>query len=241
MFFDIMRAYSDDPTVKYSVAVTEDFQDIAETVYGQSLDYFFQEWIYGENYPKYTVNWSKSLVSGNTYQIDLNIIQNVNVNPSYFTMPIKIKVNTSSGDTVVTVFNDAQDQNFQFEVNGNPQTINFDYGNWILKDLLGVTNTEILPAPVEFSLEQNYPNPFNPGTTIKYTISSKGFVKLKVFNLLGKEVATLVNSEQEAGNYTVDFDASELRSGVYFYSLESTTAGGQDVSFTETKKMLLIK
>ncbi|NNJ51844.1 MAG: T9SS type A sorting domain-containing protein [Ignavibacteriaceae bacterium] len=233
-FFNILRAYSDDPTVKYGVAVTEDFQAIAESVYGQSLDYFFQEWIYGENYPKYTVNWSKNLVSGNTYQIDLNIVQNVNVNPSYFTMPIRIRFNTSLGDTVVTVFNNAQNQNFQFNINGDPASINFDYGNWILDDLLLVTNSEILSTPSEFKLEQNYPNPFNPSTTIKYSISTKSFVTLKIFNILGKEMTTIVNKELDAGSYEVEFDAATLNSGVYFYKLE---AG----SFSETKKMLLMK
>ena len=233
-FFDILKAYSDDPDLKYGVAVTEDFQEIAESVYGQTLDYFFQQWIYGENYPKYTVGWSKSLISGNTYQIDLNVNQNVNTNPAYFTMPVKIKVNTSIGDTLITIFNNEQNQSFQINVNGDPQSIVFDYGNWILKDLSPVTQVEDQFIPGEFSLEQNYPNPFNPSTKIKFTLPSKASVVLKVFNILGKEIATLVNGEQDAGNYTVEFDASTLKSGVYFYRLE---AG----SFTETKKMILMK
>jgi aminopeptidase N len=233
-FFDIMRAYSDDPDLKYGVAVTEDFKEIAESVYGQSLNYFFQEWIYGENYPDYTVSWSKNLVSGSIYQIDLNVNQTVNTNPAYFTMPIKVKVNTSIGDTIVTVFNDAQSQNFQFNVNGNPQSINFDYGNWILKDLSAITRVDDQFVPNEFSLKQNYPNPFNPSTKIKYTLASKAFVMLKVFNILGKEIVTLVNTEQDAGSYSVDFDASNLKSGVYFYRIEA-------VNFIETKKMLLLR
>ena len=233
-FFDIMRAYSDDPDLKYGVAITEDFQEIAESVYGQSLEYFFQEWIYGENYPEYTVEWSKSLVGGSIFQIDLNVNQNVNSNPTYFTMPIKIQVNTTTGDTVITVFNDAQSQNFQFNVNGNPQSINFDYGNWILKDLSPITQIEDQIVPDKFSLKQNYPNPFNPSTKIKYTLVSKAFVILKVFNVLGKEVATIVNSEQDAGSYSVDFDASNLKSGVYFYRIDTG-------NFIETKKMLLLR
>jgi aminopeptidase N len=233
-FFDIMRAYADDPELKYGVAVTEDFQEIAENIYGQSLDYFFQQWIYGENYPKYTVSWSKNLISGSTYQIDLNVTQDVNTFPSYFTMPIKIKVNTTSGDTVVTVFNNVQNQNFLFQVNGDPQSINFDYGNWILKTLSPITEVEDIVVPKEFSLEQNYPNPFNPSTKIKYTIASEGFITLKVFDILGNEIAALVNSKQDVGSYTVDFDASKLNSGVYFYRIETK-------SFVETKKMLLMK
>lgn len=89
-------------------------------------------------------------------------------------------------------------------------------------------------APIEFSLSQNYPNPFNPSTTIKYSIPAKQFVSLKVFNILGKEVAQLVNSEQAEGFYNVTFDASGLSSGVYFYKLQTG-------SFTATHKMLLIK
>ncbi|MEO8231046.1 MAG: right-handed parallel beta-helix repeat-containing protein [Ignavibacteriota bacterium] len=86
----------------------------------------------------------------------------------------------------------------------------------------------------EFSLEQNYPNPFNPTTSIKYAIGSKQFVQLKIYNILGNEVSTLVNEIRPAGNYEVNFNASRLSSGVYFYKLQSG-------SFIETKKMLLIK
>ena len=85
-----------------------------------------------------------------------------------------------------------------------------------------------------FELEQNYPNPFNPGTSIKYSIPESGFVSLDVFNLLGEKVASLVNVEQEAGKYEVNFDASKLTSGVYFYQLQA----GDHISL---KKMLLLK
>lgn len=88
--------------------------------------------------------------------------------------------------------------------------------------------------PEKYSLAQNYPNPFNPATTINFDIPVSGSVSLKVYNLLGEEVAELVNGEMKAGSYTVDFDASRLSSGVYFYKL---TAG----SFTSVKKMLLMK
>ncbi|MBX7044783.1 MAG: T9SS type A sorting domain-containing protein [Ignavibacteria bacterium] len=91
-------------------------------------------------------------------------------------------------------------------------------------------------APDKFSLSQNYPNPFNPSTVIRYQLSVAGFTTLKVFDLLGKEVASLVNEKQSAGSYSVDFNSSEynLPSGIYFYTL---TAG----DFKETRKMVLIK
>lgn len=89
-------------------------------------------------------------------------------------------------------------------------------------------------VPTEFSLKQNYPNPFNPSTTINYSIGEKGVVNLKVYDILGKEVSTLVNETQEAGNYSIKFNASQLPSGIYFYRI---TSG----NYTATKKLLLLK
>ena len=88
--------------------------------------------------------------------------------------------------------------------------------------------------PTRFSLSQNYPNPFNPTTDISYELSSESFVTLKVYNVLGQEVATLVNELKQAGSYTIRFDAGGLASGVYFYRL---TAG----NFSETKRLMLVK
>jgi hypothetical protein len=149
-------------------------------------------------------------------------------------MPVQIKINTSLGDTTVTLFNDAQIQTFQFDVVGDPQSIVFDPGNWILKNNTVVTEVEDVVQPLNYSLQQNYPNPFNPSTTIEYSIPQSGLVTLKVFNVLGKEVATLVNGQNDAGNHTVEFNASALNSGVYFYKIESD-------NFVETKKMILLK
>ncbi|MCK7520236.1 MAG: T9SS type A sorting domain-containing protein [Ignavibacteriales bacterium] len=86
----------------------------------------------------------------------------------------------------------------------------------------------------EYRLNQNYPNPFNPTTTISFTIPATSNVSLKVFNILGKEVATLVNETKSAGNYSINFNASGLSSGVYFYQLTTD-------NFTSTKKFTLMK
>jgi hypothetical protein len=88
--------------------------------------------------------------------------------------------------------------------------------------------------PLEYSLEQNYPNPFNPATTIKYSLAEDGYVKLAVYNMLGEEVATVVNTTQKAGRYEVNFNAIKLSSGVYVYRIE---AG----NFTASKKLMLLK
>lgn len=106
-----------------------------------------------------------------------------------------------------------------------------DYnGRYEFSDEVEVTVT----SPATFALGQNYPNPFNPSTTISYSIPQAGFVKLAIYNILGQEVAMLVNGAMETGNYKIAFDASSLSTGTYFYKLEN----GQQ---TLVKKMLLIK
>jgi hypothetical protein len=111
-----------------------------------------------------------------------------------------------------------------------------------LTDEIVVTVPSEDPMPNAFSLEQNYPNPFNPSTKIRFTIPSviasetkqSQLVTLKVYDVLGNEVATLVNEEKPAGSYEVDFNAARLSSGIYFYKLQ---AG----SFIETRKMILLR
>ncbi|MFQ3597325.1 MAG: T9SS type A sorting domain-containing protein [Chloroherpetonaceae bacterium] len=96
--------------------------------------------------------------------------------------------------------------------------------------------------PKTFVLEQNYPNPFNPTTIINYQLPTASTVSLKVYDVLGKEVATLVNGRQAAGSYNFNFNASTLASGVYFYRLQaSATNGASGSNFVETKKMMLVK
>jgi len=235
VFFKIMKSYATDPSLSYGVATTEDFQAVAENVSGENLYYFFQEWIYGENYPRYTVSWNKSQVSEDLYKINLNIEQSTSKNPSFFTMPIKVKINTSLMDTVVTIFNNAQKQNFQFDVLGNPSSINFDDGNWILKNLqTTVTDVKDLSSFPQYNLEQNYPNPFNPSTIIRFQLQAAGFVTLRVYDILGKEVSTLINEYKPAGKYETEFHPLNLSSGIYYYSIK---AG----DFSKTRKMLFLK
>jgi hypothetical protein len=95
----------------------------------------------------------------------------------------------------------------------------------------GNNNNEV---PNSYKLEQNYPNPFNPVTSIAYSIPKSGPVKLTIYDMLGREVAVLVNEFKQAGSFSVDFDASELSSGAYLYKIE---AG----DFRDSKKMMLVK
>jgi hypothetical protein len=88
--------------------------------------------------------------------------------------------------------------------------------------------------PLDFGLSQNYPNPFNPATTISFSLPSKSFVSLKIFDLLGREVASIVSEEMSAGTFSRQWNAAKMSSGIYFYRLQAGL-------FTETKRLLLLK
>lgn len=86
----------------------------------------------------------------------------------------------------------------------------------------------------KFALQQNYPNPFNPTTTIRYSLPQNSFVSIKVYDIAGKEIATLANEEQSQGNHNIEFNASNLASGIYFYRIQTG-------NYTDTKKLILLK
>ena len=120
--------------------------------------------------------------------------------------------------------------------NGNPTLDEWNFGeNFainVIDQPVDLKNNRLHPA--DFALYQNYPNPFNPTTNFRFRIADFGFVTLKIYDTLGNEVATLVNDEKPAGEYELEFFASELSSGIYFYKLSSR-------GFSETKKMILMK
>ncbi len=239
LFYQLMKTYASDPKVAYGAATTANFEADAEKVYGSSLSYFFNEWIYGENYPHYSVSWNYNFISNNIYSVNLNLSQTTNTNPAFFTMPIQIQVKTSAGDTLVTIFNNRQNQLISFNVKGTPQYINFDPNNLILKDISIIDSID-LTKPQTFTLYQNYPNPFNPSTTINYSIpvNSKGFIQVKliVYDELGNIVARLVDKAEPAGTYSVKFPPGNkhLASGVYYYQI----IAGDNI---QTKNMVLLK
>ena len=117
------------------------------------------------------------------------------------------------------------------DVNGNnsnySSTASIDFGFFEKRSLANYTIKG-------YSLEQNYPNPFNPRTSIKFDVKKKGFVSLIIYDISGREVATLVNENKNEGNYFVEFEASNLPSGVYIYRLRVN-------DFVSTKKMTFLK
>lgn len=229
-FFNVLKSYINDSTLSYSTAVTEDLQRVAEKVSGKNLNYFFQQWIYGENYPVYNISFTKSQNQNGSYNVNVTLSQKINTNPTFFTMPVDIKITTSAGDTTFTVFNNSQIQTFNLLVKDNPYYITIDPDNKILKDKKGDDPVE----SIDFKLFQNYPNPFNPTTNITYMIKQSGYVNLILYDINGKEIKKLVSENQKPGTYSINLKSDGLSSGVYFYKLTSGNLSG-------IRKMILLR
>jgi hypothetical protein len=126
------------------------------------------------------------------------------------------------------------DSTYLFTFGGYSGSVVSNCWKYAFKNIVtGITNNQT-SVPVEYALSQNYPNPFNPTTKITFALPKEGFVTLKIYDIMGREVRTLVNEHKTANTYNVEFNASELSSGVYFYRLNVN-------GFSEIKKMMLIK
>ncbi len=235
IFFASIKGYATDSVdFRLKNVVTDDFIQKMSDESGQDLHWFFDEWIKEPNHPVYE----------NSYSIDAGSRQAVvtlgqtQTNAPFFTMPVDLKFSFASGpDTTIRVMNNVNTQEFNFTFTRTPTNVVFDPNNDIVLKQNGAlvsVNGEAVLRPLSFRLDQNYPNPFNPSTHFGFTLAAAGPVTLKVYDLLGKEVASLTNSTMKAGTYSIGWNAGALPSGVYFYRLQA----GQ---FVETKKLILMK
>jgi aminopeptidase N len=230
IFFLSLYRYSNNSALKYSTATIKDFQSMCETVSGKNLAYFFQEWLFGDRFPDYSYSWTwKS--SNDSSVIILNIEQTtIGTTPSFYTMPIDIHIDTDGKDTTVIVLNNAQQQNFTIKYPVKPSAVLLDPEGWILK----FASSENERPPTIYLLEQNYPNPFNSTTTISYQIPERERVVLKIYDILGREVTTLVDARQFSGFYDYQWHPQNLASGIYFYRINAGSVQLQ-------KKMVFLK
>jgi len=167
--------------------------------------------------------------STKSYDIELNYASQTELGRF---INVNIDLPSNSSHTFLPVWNNVtSSQLVILEDIGNNGTID---DTLRINNIITGTGDGFILLPDKYSLEQNYPNPFNPSTLIKYDIKKDGFVSLKVYNILGKEVASIVNEVKRAGRYEVEFNGSNLGSGIYYYRLQ---AG----EFSETRKMLLLK
>lgn len=131
-FFEILRSYYADPRFANKSALTEDFQEVCESVSGMDLDWFFQEWIYGTYRPNYRVSWMYENLGG-AYRVYLHIDQIQTTPPQIFTMPIDVTITTAQSNTTFVVFNNQRSQDFQFDLSSQPTALALDKDKWILK------------------------------------------------------------------------------------------------------------
>ena len=232
-FFKILQSYVVSKNA-YASVTTEDFQAIAEQVYGQSLDYFFKEWIYGENYPKYKSQWLAIPQSNGTFKVNLSLSQTTNTNPAFFTMPIQISVNQGLGDTTITVFNNQANQSFEFVVKQVPSILTIDPNNLILKDL---TTLNILSN--EPAIEDNYglnifPNPSTESINVSFKLNKTSDVKLSIFDFSGKEIYAGQEEKMMQGNHSENIRISQFSAGTYIVNLK---VDGQN----ESRKLVTVK
>jgi aminopeptidase N len=230
LFRELLKRYG----MRYQFANvrTADFQRVAEEVYGNSLEWFFEQWIFRTGIPKLEYGWSKSQRT-NGWELRIHIRQ-IQPEPP-FILNMDIQVYSASKKEVFSRTMQSHDSTFVFLLDEEPTSVFLDEDEWILKESLNLTDiAERSKLGLSFRLEQNYPNPFNPTTTIRYELPVSAFTTLQIFDVLGREVQTLVHARQEAGRYTINFDARHLPSGIYFYRLQSG-------KFSETKKMTLLK
>jgi aminopeptidase N len=238
LFFAAFHSYSTD-TVNFKLknAVTDDFAAKMSSVAGQDLTWFFNEWVKQPNHPTYQNSYGISNLGNGNWIVNFHANQ-TQTNTVFHKMPIVIKVSFSTGsDTSIRVMNDTNYQTFSFVFTRQPTVVAFDPNNDIVLKTatlsVGIKNISS-SIPDKFALYQNDPNPFNPMTNITFDLPEKSYVKLTVYDLLGREITNLVNGSLDAGKHVINFNASSLSSGIYFYKIEAT-------KFTETKRMLLLK
>ena len=136
VFYHSMWAYAHNPSFRFNVASTADFESVCESVSGTNLKYFFDEWIYGENYPTYSYSWTSEPSVGG-YAVHFTVSQTTGTaNPAFFAMPLDLKVSSAGWDTTVTVFNDSAAETLSFTVSHQPATVKLDTANWVLKSVL---------------------------------------------------------------------------------------------------------
>ena len=236
LFFEAIQTYSNDPELKYYSAVIPDFMQIVNDVTGEDYDWFFNQWIYEPNHPHYQNTYNFKDLGNDQWQVNFYTEQ-IQPDPEFFRMPMEIKVRFADySDTIVTVWNDSNYQLFSWEFDKQPVYFQFDPGNNIViknqSTILGITDRQRSTSKAK--LFQNVPNPTGQSTSISFQIDEPMFIHLALYNSLGKEVLTLVDGNKSTGKHSVTVDCSNLRPGVYLYTL---SANGSQF----TKKLVVAK
>jgi hypothetical protein len=198
---------------------------------------------YGLASAQNAINYPNFELVSDSYKIHKMFISEISINPS--TVKLNYSVESGNFQQVDMTYDGTLRYNYVFPDLSNNQNIEFYFtysdmsgGNY-REPVSGnygqlVLDVEEDNNPANFVLYQNYPNPFNPATTIKYQIPEDGFVTIKIYDILGNEVKTLINEQKSKGSYSLMLDSSDLVSGVYIYRIQVN-------NFTSAKKMMVLK
>jgi len=202
----------------YGAADTEDFQAVMEEVSGRDLGAFFQQWIYGEYYPRYRVGML--LTPQGDHTLAQVRIEQTQTNTGLFAMPIPLRFITDQGDYDVTVENERQVQHYAIEIPGTVVSWQFDPEDWILCDALSGGVTDAPPSATALALSA-HPNPFNPRTSFRLELAQAGPVRLAVHDAAGRLLRVLVEGALPAGVHELAWDGRDgqgrsVAAGVYF-------------------------
>ena len=236
MFFDILKSYAPNDSLSYNAASTSDFQKVCEDISGLDFEQFFQQWIYGEKYPKYELSWWHE--GNGIYNVKIDQVQSYN----FFSMPIDLKFSGSAGpilvDTTIVIENNNSSQLYEFSgFNFLVENVMLDPENWILKEATYSVNEidNILPDRVE--VEKAFPNPFNSKVKLSFYINPQygdTHVNVNIFDLRGKIVESLIDNEFMPGYHTTFWNANGKSSGVYFIQLATD-------NYIDSQKILFLK
>ena len=216
VFWEILKNYRE--KYMYSSANTEDFKEIAEETSGKNLDNFFEQWIYGENFPEYNIELNK--INDSETVINISQVQNGNI----FNMPLDLLIITNIDSIEISIDNNKRNQTLEINhSNKIIENIILDPNHWILKKVnyKGIENQNI---PNEFLIEKLFPNPFNNIVNININIPKKGNLEVVVFDLLGKKVKEIYNQETNIGKYNFSWDGKndmngKVNSGLYLFKV----------------------
>lgn len=231
LFFYVLKSF----VARYAnrTATGLDFKSILEEKTARDFSQFFNQWYFGEGYPIFKIDCKQ-----NNDTLLITSTQTKSVSSALlFKTPFMLQLQYSGGDTTLNLYQSQDIENFIIPFSKKITKVVFDPDNWLLaKSTVILTDADEnqQTGEITFDLSQNYPNPFNSGTVINYQIPANSYVTIKVFDILGNEVVTLVNEETSPGNYKCEFNGAKLPSGLYFYRLQAGT-------LTQTKKMILLR
>jgi aminopeptidase N len=250
LFQEVLQAYGE--KFKYGNATTEDLRAVVDSVTNDTFDYYFQQWVYSPEHPRYEYGWVVEELGGNDFLLHLRVLQEQQYGP-LFRMPVDLQLTYTGGDTTLVVWLQAEvyqeiSLSLVLPVGSANFSLAFDPDNWLLDEHEEVPYTEMHGQEDRFAsgssiLYQNQPNPFRSTTSITLILPSTGDgcdARLSVYNSLGERVRILMDGSYPPGRQMVtwdgtDADGSPVRNGIYFCQLEVSGAPGR------VTKMLLLR